>query len=568
MSGGAATVPAGEAGPPLGRLLARLMAGRLAIAIFVFALALSLVGAGKRGAGAMELGLYGTLTFWFVSIAASAALLARVRRLELLGALQLATDLAAVTSILFFTEGARSIFSFLYLPITLYAAILYERRGAYATAVISSACFAGMLALGALGSLAGETGSQPFEWALGVWGVHTGALLLVAMLASALVRDRRLADARLETNVGHLRELQTLHERTVESLTSGLLTLEVGAHISSCNPEATRILDCTRAEIEGRPAEDVIPGLGAILQRSGQGRMRSRLPLVLASGAQRFLGVAASLLRNSRGEPVGHVVIFQDVTEVVTMERELRHRERLAAVGELAAGVAHEVRNPLAAISGCVEMLRALNRDRTADAEQDRLMGIVLREIERLDALIADFLQFARPGPPKLEAVALRPLLEEVAEMCRAACPVGVRVEVAAPAGLVARADPTQLRQVLWNLVRNAVQALGERGNIRLCAAPAPRALSQADSGSDRSGTAERGDAVEIVVADDGPGIAPEALERIFDPFFTTKPAGSGLGLATVHRIVTAHGGSVGVLASPGGGASFRVLLPENGEPA
>jgi two-component system sensor histidine kinase PilS (NtrC family) len=312
----------------------------------------------------------------------------------------------------------------------------------------------------------------------------------------------------------------------------------------------------------------VIPGLGAILARSGQGRgrLRSRLPLALPSGAQRFLGVAASRLRNSRGEPIGHVVIFQDVTDVVRMERELRHRERLAAVGELAAGMAHEVRNPLAAISGCVEMLRALNRERSDDAEQERLMGIVLREIERLDALIADFLQFARPGPPKLEQVALRPLLAEVAEMCRAGCPIGVRVEVDAAPELGAWADATQLRQVLWNLVRNAVHAVEDRGCIRIAAALAPGQLPQAVSPEDRSGSAERRDAVEIVVADDGPGVAPEALERIFDPFFTTKAAGTGLGLATVHRIVTAHGGAVSVDATPGGGATFRVLLPARAE--
>jgi two-component system sensor histidine kinase PilS (NtrC family) len=186
----------------------------------------------------------------------------------------------------------------------------------------------------------------------------------------------------------------------------------------------------------------------------------------------------------------------------------------------------------------------------------------VLREIERLDALISDFLQFARPAAPKLEPIAVAALLEEIAEMCRAACPTGVRVRVEAPSELRVSADPTQLRQVIWNLVRNAVQAVGERGEIRLAAEISPGGLPQAEDGGRRSGSAGGRGAVEIVVADNGPGITADALERIFDPFFTTKRTGTGLGLATVHRIVTAHGGTIDVKSAAGLGAAFRVLLP------
>jgi signal transduction histidine kinase len=206
-----------------------------------------------------------------------------------------------------------------------------------------------------------------------------------------------------------------------------------------------------------------------------------------------------------------------------------------------------------------------MNRERTGDSEQEHLMGIVLREVERLDALIADFLQFARPGPPKLESIAVASLIGEIAEMCRAACPHDVAVKTDAPADLRVDADATQLRQVLWNLVRNAVQAVGERGVVTLRAARAVGALAQAQAAPGRSGAADGGESVELVVADDGPGIAPEALERIFDPFFTTKPSGTGLGLATVHRIVTAHGGTVEVESAAGAGARFRVLLPARG---
>jgi two-component system sensor histidine kinase PilS (NtrC family) len=538
------------------------MAGRLVVTCAVFALALLLVGAGKEGAEVAERGLYGTLTFTFVTSAIFAALLPRVRRTQRLAVAQLIADGLAITSILLFTDGARSLFSFLLLPLTVFAAMQFERRGAYATALAGSLSLAGLIALDAAGVYGRDARVVAWELRFALWGAHTCALLLVAMLASRLARERRVASDRLATSDSDLRQLRSLHERIVASLTSGLLTVDAEGVVTSCNPEGAHILARPAAEIVGEPLERIVPGVTEIALRDGLAARRSRLELAVAQGEPRFLGVAASVLRGAQGVPSGHVVIFQDVTQVVSLERALVRRERLAAIGELAAGVAHELRNPLAAISGCIEMLRTLNRERSGDLEQERLMSIVLREIERLDALIADFLQFARPADPKLEAVELAPLLEEVGELCRAACPAGVRVEVAAPRALCALADPTQLRQVLWNLLRNAAQAVGERGTIALSAARAAQGVPQADGPALRSAAAGGGGAVEIAVADDGPGIAPEALERIFDPFFTTKPSGTGLGLATVHRIVTAHGGSVAVQSKPGGGARFGVRLP------
>ena len=549
------------------RRLAQLMAARLLLMLAVFAIALLVVGAGKYGAEVAERGLYGTLTFAFVSTAVCAALLPRVRRTKWLAAAQLVSDLIAVTSILLFTDGARSLFSFLYLPLAVYSAMQFERRGAYATALGASACLAGMLALDASGVFGSEARALAWEWRFGVWGAHTGALLVVAMLASTLARENRLASDRLATSASDLRELRGLHERIVESLTSGLITVDARGIVTSCNPEGVRILARGVERVVGSALEGLVPGVTELLARGISGARRARLELVVASGEHLHLGVAASVMRAADGAEGGHVVIFQDVTQVVALELALRQRERLAAVGELAAGVAHEVRNPLAAISGCVEILRAANRERSGDLEQERLMSVVLREIERLDALITDFLLFARPAAPKLEAVALTPLFAEIAEMCRAACPSGVRVqvEVADADPLLVQADAMQLRQVVWNLVRNAVQAVGERGEIRLSARAAPNALPQGGDAEPRSEPASRRNAVEISVADDGQGVEPEALERVFDPFFTTKASGTGLGLATVHRIVTAHGGSIEVQSTIGAGARFCVLLPAAG---
>jgi len=307
----------------------------------------------------------------------------------------------------------------------------------------------------------------------------------------------------------------------------------------------------------------VVSGAGALARNAEVGltRMRTRLQLAGPKGEPRHLGIAVSILRGEGGEAGGYVVIFQDVTGVVQMEQELRRRERMAGVGELAASIAHEIRNPLAAISGSVELLRS------GDGEDGaKLMDIVLREIGRLDALIRDFLQYARPAAPKLSPVALPPLLDEVAQMLENSLPPGARLERQAEPSAVALADPTQLRQVIWNLARNALEALEGEGVVRLSASRVPGAPQDAAADGRKRG-AEGTRSVEIIVADTGRGIALADLERIFDPFYTTKPDGTGLGLPTVHRIVESHGGTLQVESQPGAGACFRVRLPA-AEPA
>jgi two-component system sensor histidine kinase PilS (NtrC family) len=542
------------------RALARLLVARLGLA--AFGVGLALVVAGESRSEIEELGLWAVLAVAFGSTAFSAALMGRVRRVRSFGVAQLGADVAVVTALVHFSGGGASPFGFMYLPITVFGAMLFDRRGAYGAALLAS------LAYGAL--LLGQRSAAELEFAL--WCGHTGALLVVALLASALARELRVTGERLDASRARLRALASLHERTVECLTSGLLTLDASQRVSFVNPEAERIIGRSAPELLGAPLDAVLPGAGVLVEsaEAASGRMRSRLQVPGPGGEPRHLGLAVSILRGEEGVEAGHVVIFQDVSAVVRMEQELRVSSRLAGVGELAASIAHEIRNPLAAISGSVELLRGGG----AEAERERLMDIVLREIGRLDALIRDFLQFARPAPPKLVAVALPPLLAEVAQMLATAVPPGARLEVEADPAACALADPTQLRQVLWNLARNACDALEGPGLIRLAAARvanAPRDAANAPQGAgggDRKRPREEAAAVEIVVADTGRGIPLDDLERIFDPFYTTKPDGTGLGLPTVHRIVESHGGALQVESQPGVGTRFRVRLPVAEAPA
>jgi two-component system sensor histidine kinase PilS (NtrC family) len=551
--------------------LTRLLAGRLVISVAVLAVALALVGV-RDGAEDAERGLYGTVAAAFLATALSGLLLAfqRVRDPARFGAVQVGTDLVLLSSLVTFSGGRDSPFTFLYVPVIVYAARLFGRPGAYGCAAAASAAYATLLWAIEAGWLPTwpEPSPGPRLPAFALFCLHSGAWLLVAFLASALSGDLHRTGRELERRKTDLGRLRHLHARTVECLTSGLLTTDRDGRISSFNPEAERITGLASRAAIGQPLAEVLPGVPEQIARLPEtGRSRSRLGFRRASGEELHLGVAASPLRDARGEPIGHVVIFQDVTEVVRMEGELRRSERLAAVGELAARMAHEVRNPLAAISGSIQMLRRGPGAGEADAEGRRLMDIVLRETDRLDALLAEFLRFARPVPPKPSLVDLARVVAEVMEMFVGSCPAGIELVQEVPAGLEAFVDEDQLRQLLWNLLRNAVPAMPEGGRLAVTAHPAP--MPQDALARGRKATQGRGAAgVEIEVADTGSGMASEVLERIFEPFFTTRPSGSGLGLATVHRVVEANGGWLRVESAPGRGTRFRVWLPDAAEGA
>jgi two-component system sensor histidine kinase PilS (NtrC family) len=550
------------------RWLIRLLAGRLVLSVGVLALALALVGV-REGAEDAERGLYGTVAAAFLATALSGLCFQWVRNAGRFGAVQVATDVLLISSLVTFSGGPDSPFTFLYVPVIVYAARLFGRPGAYGCAAGASAAYGALLVAIESGWLPTwpEAGGAPRLPALALFGLHSGAWLLVAFLASALSRDLHRAGRELERRKTDLGRLRQLHARTVECLTSGLLTTDGEGRVTSFNPEAERITGIPARSALGRPLGEILPGVpGEIEQLSssttGRPRVRTRLGFVRAGGDELHLGVAASRLRDAEGAPIGHVVIFQDVTEVVRMEAELRRSERLAAVGELAAGMAHEVRNPLAAISGSIQMLRGAAGRGEEDAEGRRLMDIVLRETDRLDALIAEFLRFARPAPPKPTQVPLEQVVAEVVEVFAGSCPPGIELVREVTPGLAAWVDEDQLRQLLWNLLRNAVPAMPAGGRLAVGARAAPAPQEAAARGRNATEGSRGGAGVEIEVADTGTGMPPEVLERIFEPFFTTRPSGSGLGLATVHRVVEANRGVLRVESGAGRGTRFRVWLP------
>ncbi len=529
----------------LERHLVILMASRLGLAVVSLAIGLGLDALGGNVTISEWKGFYVTVMVSFFATLIYRPFVGRIRRPRLFAAVNIATDIVLVSALVLFSGGRDSVFTFLYVIVAIYAAMLFQRHAALACGGLAGLAYGAVLLAGQANLV--ETASGPINPVLlaTLWAVHAGALVLVSALTSFLVAELEQTGAALDQRTSDLQNLQTLHQRTVESLMSGLLTAEPSGRVTSFNQEAERICAISREAAIGMDMEAILPGVGEIAEMAGESSQgaRARMPYRNRNGEDLYLGVGAYVLRDVNDAATGHVAIFQDVSEVVRMERELGRSERLAAIGQLAASIAHEIRNPLAAISGAIQVLRDYTEG--GAGESKKLMEIAEREVDRLNHLITDFLQFARPGAAKPESVDISEILVEVAEMFESIRPTDVQLEAEVEEGLSACADPGQLRQVLWNLVLNAAQAMPGGGVLGIVACSAADSEAQGENSTSRSKAEGRASWAEITVRDQGVGISEQVVDRVFDPFFTTKRDGSGLGLATVHRIVEDHGGTV-----------------------
>lgn len=473
----------------------------------------------------------------------------------------LVTDLAITSLLVYVTGGAQSPYTFLYALSIVAAGALSYRRGAVTItlAALGALITVALLAWVRVVEIPMPSQLRPWEQSAADFartlGIQLAALSAVGVLAFIFGDQLQRGAETLATTRQAAADLFTLHQDIVRSLASGLITIAPDGVVLTANQAAADILQRRAADIHGKSIETVLPGLMAQLAESQSGELR-RADLTLRRAdltlGELTVGVTVSPLRDVRDQVIGRVVNFSDLTELRRLEQHMRRAERLATVGQLAAGIAHEIRNPLASISGSIELLRhapASDDDRT-------LMAIVHREIQRLNELVGDLLDYANPRPSQPVEFDLGVLVRETVQVARAD-PANAAVEISAAvdAPLGVHADPSKLRQVVWNLVRNAADAAAGGGKHvrvearRMSARGEAQALALA--------------MVTITVEDDGPGIAPDQLARIFDPFYTTKQKGTGLGLATCHAVISEHGGRIDVESDVGKGTKVVVRLPD-----
>ena len=345
----------------------------------------------------------------------------------------------------------------------------------------------------------------------------------------------------------------------VWNLRNGVVAVTRDGRVAVMNDNAYRILGLKpRANDIGRHFSEVLRDAPDVLRMVGSAFDLSHLPNraeMRLKHTGKVIGYTLSHVKDDAGRDVGATLFFKDLTRVEQLEERERLRDRLAALGEMAAAIAHEVKNPLAGIE---VMAGILKRQLTESPDAQNILADIIKEAKMANVIVQEVLAFVRPLRLQVEDVSVADVVRDAVTMAEGHSQKGkIEIRVDVPESLrPIQGDPHQLRQIFTNFVTNAFEAMNETGTIEITAV--------AIEGEEESTTAEQtpGPMVMITITDTGPGIPPEVMDRIFSPFFTTKPQGSGLGLAIVRKIVDAHDGRIDVGQRPGGGTVFRVTLP------
>jgi two-component system, NtrC family, sensor histidine kinase PilS len=535
---------------PLGQKLWWLIIGRLAAAM-VLLLVDTLWTPVRGGPGSLP----NALTILLLVIGLTIVYSLAHRFSDLFGfqaRVQFFVDILMVTWLVWRSDVIHSPYTALYIVIIASASVFLGPRGVAATAVGCTFAFTAC----ALALITG-VGQRPegvilvasLSQTVQSIALFDMAFLAVGLLSARIAARQSRSDVRLRATRQTLANLRALHERIVESIRSGVVTTDLEGRIYTLNAAAAEITGYKEQGIRGESASIFFGDLSERIAQSvraidaGETVPRFEADCLTAEGLRLRLGFGISPLFAESGETTGMVITFQDLTEIRALEETSRRQDRLAAIGRMAASIAHEIRNPLAAMRGSIQMLKSeIDNERS----QIELMEIILRESDRLNRIITDFLNYARPRALLRSTVDVGELLHQTFTLLRHSPEVSERQVIAedVPAApLLADADAEQLKQVFWNLARNGLQAMPDGGTLRA-------EMSRNSNGR-----------VRIAFSDTGRGMSPEQVEQLFEPFSSTT-GGTGLGLSIVYQIIRDHGGTINVRSLEGQGTTITVELP------
>ncbi|MEP6718274.1 MAG: ATP-binding protein [bacterium] len=467
--------------------------------------------------------------------------------------LQFALDIMLVTWLNWTTDVIHSPYIALYIVIIAASSLFLGPRDAIVTSLGCAVAFtaSALAVLSGYGTHSArelaEVGSSQTAQTVGLFDL---AFLVVGLLSARLAERQARSDVRLIAATKSLASLRALHERIVESIRSGVVTTDLDGRIYTFNAAAEEITGYKQMDVRGQDASIFFGEIKEIIDsslgiHSTQASPRFEADCLTADGLRLRLGFTISPLFSEAGDTTGTVITFQDLTHIRALEETSRRQDRLAAIGRMAASIAHEIRNPLAAMRGSIQMLRA---DMQSDSSHTELMEIILRESDRLNRIISDFLSYARPRSIIQTKVDVGELLQQTFMLLRHSAEIksGHVIEEQVPAQRVLiNADSEQLQQVFWNLLRNGLQAMPSGGTLR---------ATVKENSNHR---------LQITFSDTGRGMAPEQVEHLFEPFSSTT-GGTGLGLSIVYQIIRDHGGTINVRSREGHGTTITIELPGN----
>jgi two-component system sensor histidine kinase PilS (NtrC family) len=481
--------------------------------------------------------IYATLALSFLLSFVTIVYWEETLKIRYFMASQLLYDLLLTSYLVYLTGVNDSIFLFLYLLNIVFASVAYQLNGALLVAGASGAVYAFIY-----------SANTDIDSTAVLYNLFYNELLflLTALLCGQLMDELKKQKTMLETQRANIARLELLNDRLLNSLPLGIVLVDQNEYVLNINHTALSFLKLEHPPALRMKYFELLPELKGLLQAWDKMTETQRLRFVFSAGNEHKPRFSLQVVRVKNIEPsttegAQTILAFLDVSKMLELERKVEFDSKLAATGQLAAGIAHEIRNPLASISGSIEMLAS---HLPLEDEQDKkLLAISLREIRRLNTLITDFLEFAKPRDDVPAPIRLRELVAEVAEAIQSQNRGPLRLHSDIPEGTDVLANRERIKQVLFNLFLNSLDAADGRPlEISVSAVP-------------------QDNFVVIDVKDDGPGVPPEHRHRVFDPFFTTKANGTGLGLATVAQILKAAKGDVHLLPTSAG-AHFRLQLP------
>jgi two-component system, NtrC family, sensor histidine kinase PilS len=482
----------------------------------------------------------GTMVVWYTVSLFYVVLLSVWREHRLQASLQVLTDLIMVSLVVHETGGWDSSLNFLYPLAIIVAGILLPRVWAQLVAALAFILYGTVLELNYYGLVHSYCTTHPELKVLqAIIFVNLFAFLAVAYLAGLLVAKLRQARVELKDTSGALEDLQILHENIIQSISSGLITTGLDGRITLVNNAALKLLERASNQLLGKP----VSGIFLDPLPNGESQTHAEVRFDTVASFRRTVRVRVAALSGPERGALGYVYALDDLTEIRRLEREVRMQDRLAAVGRLAAAIAHEIRNPLTSIAGSVSMLSGIPE---MSEEHRNLLAIVTRESQRLNGIITDFLAYSRGKQYHFEKADLVRLVEDTLILMRhrmTAENIAITIEsgFAVPQAWVL-ADGDKLKQVFWNFAENAVRAMRNGGTLKV--------------GIDRLG-----EDWQVSFADTGTGMTPQQTEKIFEPFQSNFEGGTGLGLAVVYQIVQAHEGKVWARSKQGQGTTFVLRL-------
>ena len=490
---------------------------------------------------------------WYGASIVHAVLVRKWRNLTRQSRLQTLTDLLFATAVIYVTGGIDTSFNFLYPLIIIVASVLVSEAWAFLTAALSFIFFGALIELSYFGFIDSFNTSRPDLKSLQtVILINLFGYGAIAYLSTRLTTRLRQVNVELKDKSGALQDLQALHENIVNSISGGLITTDLEGRIEVVNPAVPNLLERSESALLGRNIAELFTDK---LPDPATATSGAEVRAVTPFGKEKTFGLTVSELRVPDRGIIGLIYTFDDLTQIRRLEREIQMRERLAAVGRLAAGIAHEIRNPLSSIAGSVKLLTGI----TALNDDERsLVDIVTRESDRLNAIITDFLIYSREMNFHMRPVDLVQLLDDTLKLLehhpelKAAGSVGNPINIVrdfAVTSAPARGDGHKLKQVFWNISENAIRAMQQ-----------PRASYEVPPTLSVGIREEDGEWV-VTFEDTGAGMTPQQVDKIFEPFQGAFQGGTGLGLAIVYQIVQAHEAKVYVRSEPGRGTKFTVRM-------